>query len=404
MTFRFDEVIDRKGTHCYKWEFVLEETKAVYSDQADPARGQDRLLPLWVADMDFRSPPAVIEALVARAEQGVFGYTMPIDCYYEALTNWISRRHGWTIEPDWVVLTPGIVPALNMLIQTHVAPGEKVLIQPPVYHPFFSAIENNGAEVASNSLIYENGRYRMDFADLAQKAADPAVKMAILCSPHNPIGRVWTPDELTQFGEICMENNVLVVSDEAHGDLIYRDHTFTSFATLGDTFLQNNVICMAASKTFNLAGLRTSNIIIPDEALREQFAATTLRNGLFGASAFGLVAAEAAYNHGEPWLEAVMDYVEDNYRYMKAYFAEHLPQIKVIAPEGTYLVWVDFRGLDMDPAARKALIMEQARVYLEEGEQFGPEGEGFERFNIACPRSTLQEALHRIKTTVDNLA
>lgn len=404
MTFRFDKEISRKGTHSVKWEFVFEGTKLIYSDHADPKWGENRLLPMWVADMDFRCPPAVIEALVARAEQGIFGYSFPTDSYYEAVIDWVDRRHGWTVERDWIVLTPGIVPALNMLVQSYIAPGEKVLIQPPVYYPFFWAIENNGGEIVSNSLLYENGRYRMDFDDLAQKAADPAVKMAVLCNPHNPVGRVWRPDELTQFGEICLENDILVVSDEVYSDLIYRDYAFTSFARLGDPFRQNSIICMAASKTFNLAGLQTSNIIIPDEVRRERFARTIERNGLFFPNAFGIIAAEAAYKHGEAWLEAVMDYVADNYRFMKAYLAEHLPQLKIIPPEGTYLLWVDCCALGMDPAARKEMMMEEARVYLDEGERFGPEGEGFERFNIACPRSTLKEVLDRIKTAIDNRA
>jgi cystathionine beta-lyase len=404
MTFRFDEEISRKGTHSLKWEFVIEGTELIYSDHADPTRGKNRLLPMWVADMDFRCPPAVIEALVARAEQGIFGYSFPTDSYYEAVINWVVRRHGWPVERDWIVLTPGIVPALNMLVQSYIAPGEKVLIQPPVYYPFFWAIENNGGEVVSNSLLYENGRYRMDFDDLAQKAADPALKMAILCNPHNPVGRVWRPDELTQFGEICLENDILVVSDEVYSDLIYRDYAFTSFARLGDPFRQNSIICMAASKTFNLAGLQTSNIIIPDEVRRERFAKTLERNGVFFPNAFGIVAAEAAYKHGEAWLEAVMDYVEDNYRFMKAYLAEHLPQLKIIPPEGTYLLWVDCRALGMEPTARKEMMMEQARVHLDEGELFGPEGEGFERFNIACPRSILRDVLDRIKTAIDNRA
>ena len=404
MTYHFDEKISRKGTHSIKWEFVLEDSKLIAASQTDPRGEKARLLPMWVADMDFRSPPAVIDALVARAEHGVYGYTFPTDSYYEALQNWVARRHGWEVKRDWVLLTPGLVPALNMLVQTFVAPGEKVLIQPPVYYPFFWAVEDNGAEIVSNSLINENGRYRMNFDDLAQKASDPAVKMVILCNPHNPVGRAWTPDELTRFGEICLENDVLVVSDEIHCDLIYSDHVFTSFARLGDDFRQKSVICSSASKTFNLAGLQTSSVIISDKELREQFAATIKRNGVFLANPFGIIAAEAAYNHGEAWLAEVMAYIEDNYRFMKSYLAEHLPQLKIVHPEATYLVWVDCRELGMDRAARKQLMMEQARVNLDEGELFGPEGEGFERFNIACPRSVLEAVLDRIKTAVNSRA
>ena len=402
MTYHFDEKVSRKGTHSIKWEFVLEDSKLIAANQTGREGESAQLLPMWIADMDFRSPPAVINALVAHAEHGIYGYTFPTDSYYEALQNWVARRHGWEVKRDWVLLTPGLLPALNMLVQTFVAPGEKVLIQPPVYYPFFWAVEDNGAEIVSNSLINENGRYRMNFDDLAQKASDPAVKMVILCNPHNPVGRVWTPDELTQFGEICLENDVLVVSDEIHGDLIYSDTVFTSFAGLGDDFRQKSVICSAASKTFNLAGLQTSSIIIPDNELRDQFATTIKRNGAFLANPFGLIAAEAAYNHGETWLAEVMVYIENNYRFMKSYLAEHLPQLKIIHPQGTYLVWVDCRELGMDRAARKQLMMEQARVNLDEGELFGPEGEGFERFNIACPRSVLEVVLDRIKTAVNS--
>lgn len=401
-TFRFDEEVDRMGTHSVKWEFISEGEERSYSDRADPKYGDKRLLPLWVADMDFRSPPVVIEALIARAEHGIFGYSSPTPSYYEAVIDWAEKRYGWTVERDWITLSPGVVPALNMLIQACTKPGEKVLIQPPVYHPFFHAIENNGAEIVSNSLVYENGRYQMDFEDLERKTSDPAVKVAILCSPHNPIGRVWGREELRRFGEICLENQVLVVSDEVHCDLIYKDHTFTPFAKISDTFLQNSVTCMAASKTFNLPGLQTSNIIISDQVLREQFAQALERNGLLTNNAFGIVATEAAYNHGEAWLEAVMDTIEENYRFMSAYLAEHLPQLKIVPPEGTFLVWVDCRDLGMEPAERKQTLMEKARVYLDEGELFGPEGEDFERFNIACPRSILEQALDRLRTTIDS--
>lgn len=403
MKFGFDEEVDRMGTQCIKWEFIADGDTMVFGDHADPKHGSDRLLPMWVADMDFRCPPAVIEALTARAQQGVFGYSYPCDSYYEAVINWMARRYGRTIERDWIALTPGVVPAINMMVQSFVAPGEKVLVQQPVYYPFFDAIRNNAAEIVSNSLLYDGGHYRMDFDDLAQKAADPAVKMAILCSPHNPVGRVWTPEELTRFGEICLENDVLVVSDEIHCDLIYEGSTFTSFANINDDFAQKSIVCTAASKTFNLAGLKISNIIIPDGDLRAKLNTAIERNGLFGANAFGLVALEAAYNYGEDWLEEVMAYVEANYHFMAAYLAKYLPQLKIIRPEGTYLVWVDGRDLGLDPAARKTLMMEQARVYLDEGELFGPEGEGFERFNIACPRSILVEALERIKAAVDSV-
>ena len=290
-----------------------------------------------------------------------------------------------------------------MMVQAFLAPGQKVLVQQPVYYPFFHAIENNGGEIVSNALVFENGRYSMDFDDLAEKTADPAVTIAILCSPHNPVGRVWTAEELTRFGKTCLKNNVLIVSDEIHCDLIYDGCTFTPFAGIDETFAQQSIVCTAPSKTFNLAGLKTSNIIISNPDLRKRFARILAQNGLKNANTFGIVATEAAYNHGEAWLADTMDYIEANYRFMAAYMTEHLPQLKIIPPEGTYLVWVDCRALGLDPAARKTLLMEGARLFLDEGELFGPEGEGFERFNIACPRSILKEALERIKTVVDRL-
>jgi len=404
MRFDYDEEIDRRGTCSIKWEFLHDGDQMKYGDHSDPKHGKDRLLPMWVADMDFPAPPAVIEALKNRAEHGIFGYTMPADSYYEAVINWMARRYGYTVERDWVLLAPGVVPAVNMMVQAFLRPGEKVLVQQPVYYPFFDAIKNNGGTIVSNTLAYENGRYHMDFDDLAEKTADPAVTLAILCSPHNPVGRVWTAEELTRFGKICLENNVLIISDEIHCDLIYDGFTFTPFAGLNETFAQQSIICTAPSKTFNLAGLKTSNIIIPHPDLRKRFARILERNGLKGANAFGIVATEAAYNHGENWLTATMEYIEANYRFMADYMAEHLPRLKIIPPEGTYLVWVDCRALGLDAAARKELLMQEARLFLDEGELFGPEGEGFERFNIACPRSILKEALERIKTVVRQLS
>ncbi|MBK8934830.1 MAG: pyridoxal phosphate-dependent aminotransferase [Chloroflexi bacterium] len=403
MTFNFDAEIDRTGTHSIKWEFLFEGHKLVFGDHAQAKHGRDRLLPLWVADMDFRCPPAVIDALTERVAHGIFGYAMPSDSYYEAVINWMARRYGVVVEREWLVLTPGIVPALNMLVETLIAPGDKVLVQRPVYYPFFAAIENNGGEIVSNTLVLENGRYTIDFDDLAAKAADPAVKMAILCSPHNPVGRVWTREELTRFGEICLANDVLVISDEIHCDLIYDGVAFTSFAAINETFAQKSIICTAPSKTFNMAGLKTSNIIIQDKEIRAKLNKTLLRHGLLGGNALGLVATEAAYNHGEAWLAEVMAYIEANYHFMVAYLAEHLPQLEVIRPEGTYLVWVDCRKLGLDAAARRQLLLGEAKVFLDNGEMFGPEGEGFERFNLACPRSILAEALERIGTAVSHL-
>ncbi len=403
MTFNFDAEIDRTGTHSIKWEFLFEGHKLVFGDHAQAKHGRDRLLPMWVADMDFRCPPAVIDALTERVAHGIFGYAMPSDSYYTAVIDWMARRYGVVVQREWLVLTPGVVPALNMLVETLITPGDKVLVQRPVYYPFFAAIENNGGDIVSNTLALENGRYTIDFDDLAAKTADPAVKMAILCSPHNPIGRVWTREELTRFGEICLANDVLVIADEIHCDLIYDGVAFTSFAAINETFAQKSIICTAPSKTFNMAGLKTSNIIIQDKEIRAKFNKTLNRHGLMGGNALGIVATEAAYTHGEAWLAEAMAYIEANYHFMAAYLAEHLPQLEVIRPEGTYLVWVDCRKLGLEAAARRQLLLGEAKVFLDNGEMFGPEGEGFERFNLACPRSILAEALERIVTAVSHL-
>jgi cysteine-S-conjugate beta-lyase len=400
MTYNFDLEIDRSGTSCVKWEFLVSDDFIEFGDHAHPRLGQHRHLPLWVADMDFQCPAPVIEALEQRARQGVFGYTMPTPSYYQAVIDWMARRHHWPVDCEWMVLTPGVVPALFMLVRTFVAPGEKVLIQQPVYHQFMHAIESNGAVVVSNSLRLENGVYRMDFEDLAQKAADPAVRMAILCSPHNPVGRVWSADELREFGRICLENDVLVVSDEIHGDLILAGNQFVPYATLGEEFARHSIICTAPSKSFNLAGLKTSNVMVVDPSLREAFRTTLQRTGLYSANAFGVVATEAAYTKGEDWLAAALAYIEENFHFLAAYLEANLPQLRLIPAEGTYLAWVDCRRLNLSPKSRKELFRDKARVLLEAGENFGPEGEGFERLNLACPRSILAEALDRLAAVI----
>ena len=401
MTFDFDTEVNKFGINSNKWEFIFDEDhNATFGDHAHPKHGDERLLPLWVADMDFRCPPAVVEAVVARAQRGVFGYCSPTDSYYDTVIHWFARRYGRSIERDWIVITPGVVPAINMLIQTLTEPEDKVIIQRPVYHPFTNSVKNNGREVVSNSLVMVNGRYQMDFDDLANKAADPAVKMAILCSPHNPIARVWSAEELTRFGEICLDNDVLIIADEIHCDLLFSGVEFTSFASISERFAQNSVICTAASKTFNIAGMKLSNIVIPNEEIREKFKQTITATGLLGTNTFGVVATEAAYKFGEEWLTAVMAYVEGNYNFAQDYLAEHLPQLHLMPAEGTYLVWIDCRALEMTSEDRKHLIFDKARLYLDEGEMFGPEGGGFERINLACPRSLLEEALGRLKKVI----
>ncbi len=389
MKFNFDEVIDRRNTASVKW------------DLADELFRTEGILPMWVADMDFRSPPAVIEALHARAAHGVFGYTACMASYYEAVIGWMKKRHDWDIARDWIVPSPGVVPALSMLVQALTGPVDRVILQTPVYYPFMAAIEKNGREILRNPLTLGDGRYRMDFDGLEQAAADPRAKLIILCSPHNPVGRVWAPDELRRLGEICIRNGVLVISDEIHGDLMLRGKAHMPFASLGDELSAHSITCTAPSKTFNLPGLQTANIIIPDEGIRKAFSAVLERNGIMEPNAFGPAALEAAYRHGEEWLEQLLRYIEGNLEFLKKFLSEKIPRIKVIEPDATYLVWLDCRGLGLDRKALKRLIRSDAKVALDEGHIFGsPEGDGFERVNIACPRSVLEEGLLRIERAV----
>ena len=353
--------------------------------------------------MDFPVPVAVGEALVRRAKHPIYGYTAPTGSYYKAVTDWMKGRHGWDVSADWISITPGVVPALNLLIRAFVPAGGGVLIQPPVYYPFFRAIENNRARLIRNPLILENGRYTMDFEDLDEQTSDPHVRMAILSNPHNPVGRVWTEQELVRFGEICLKNDVLIVADEVHGDLIYTGHRFIPFAGLRFDFASNTIVCTSASKTFNMAGLQTSNIVIPDEQLRSDFRKTLNATGLYGAATFGVVATEAAYNHGEDWLEQVLAYLEDNLSFLERFVETNLAGIRVVRPEGTFLVWLDCRGLGLEREELTKLMFDRARVCLDDGFLFGDEGDGFERINIACPRSILTDALERIRKALDGL-
>ena len=392
----FDIEIDRRYTGSVKWEFAIDSEDPSQKSRTDACFGSNRVLPMWVADMDFPSPEPVIKALQKRAQHGIFGYTQPDQAYLEAVTGWMKKRHGWHVEESWIVTTQGVVPALHLLVRALTQPGDKILIQRPVYYPFFSAIEKNGCRIVSNSLVMTDGQYRMDYDDLETKAADPDVKLAILCSPHNPVGRVWTREEIQRFGHICLRNHVRVISDEIHGDLVYPGVTFSPFAVADSAFQENTVVCTAPSKTFNLAGLQTSNIFIPDTKIRQKFKESLLANGLSGLNPFGMTACRAAYEEGEPWLEDLLHYLKANLDALVNFFESEIPEIKVIHPEGTYLVWFDCRSLGLDKHQLRNLFLDQARVFLDEGNLFGPEGDGFERINIACPRSLLMEALGRI--------
>jgi len=357
---------------------------------------------MWVADMDFKVPEPVIEAVKQRAEHGIFGYTARNDSYYEAITGWMERRHNWKVDKDWICHAPGVVPALGMIVRTFTKPGDKIIIQPPVYYPFTNVVEKNERIIVPNPLKYENGKYVMDFEDLENKI-DPDVKMIIISSPHNPVGRVWTKEELAQLGEICLKNNILVVSDEIHFDLILKGHTHTPFAAISEEFAQNSIVCTAPSKTFNLAGLQTSNIIIPNKTLRDQFTNTIESLFIGMTNTFGLVATESAYRYGDEWLDQLLEYLQQNVEFLTEYINQHIPELKVVPLEGTYLVWIDCRELGLDAKELEHLMQKEAKVALDEGYIFGKSGEGFTRINIACPQSTLEEGLRRIEKAVKSI-
>ena len=390
MTYDFDTLTDRSNTNSIKWEPGV--LKRMF--------GREDLLPLWVADMDFKCPQPVIEALTERARHGIFGYSEPSEDYYEAIIDWNRRRNNWNISKEWFVYTPGVVPAVNYLIHTFSRPGDKVIIQNPVYYPFANSIRKNGRQLVDNPLVLEGSSYRMDFEDLEGKAKDPLAKILILCSPHNPVGRVWTREELTRLGEICIENDVLVISDEIHSDLILKGHTHTPFAVISEDFAENSVVCTAPSKTFNLAGLQLSNIFIPNIKLRREFRQTMERLSLTRPNTFAITAATAAYREGEEWLEQLLEYLKGTVSWVRDFIEKELPGVSLIEPEGTYLAWLDFRALEPDPKALEKLMLEKAKIALDEGYIFGRGGEGFERINLACPRSLVEKAFKAIRAAV----
>ncbi len=384
----FDERINRFDTHSVKWD----HTEAIFE--------KEDLLPMWVADMDFRAPQPVIDALTTRIQHGIFGYSMPTENTKSAIQGWLNRRHHWSIQQDWIVFTPGVVPALSAAVNTYTEKGDKVVIQSPVYYPFRDMVEKSEREVVDNPLVRKNGKYEMDFNDLETKIADPEVKMLLLCNPHNPVGRVWKKEELIKLAELCLANHVLIVSDDIHFDLIFKGYEHTLISSLSNEIAANTITCIAPSKTFNLAGMQLSTIIIPDEEKREKFNAYMGKLGLFAPSPFGITAVEAAYNHGEEWLDDLMDYLQENLSYLTTFINERLPQIDVIEPEGTYLVWLDFTKLNMSHEELEQFVQGEARLALDEGYIFGEGGKGFERINIACPQSVLQEGLERLEKAI----
>ncbi len=388
MTYDFDRKVDRQGTGSLKWEFG----KTIH--------GIDGVLPMWVADMDFEVAPPITEAIVRRAQHPVYGYTLWRDSYYEAVIDWMKRRFDWSVEKEWLVFSPGIVPAVNLAVQAFTRPGEKVIVQPPVYYPFANAVLNNGRQLVNNPLVLDGDRYRMDFEQLEQ-AIDSRTKMLILCSPHNPVGRVWTEEELTRVAEICLRHKILLVSDEIHADLVMRGHRHFPMATVAPELKDLLITCTAPSKTFNLAGLQAANIMIPNEALRERYIIASRNCGTWLGNIFGLEALEAAYRFCEDWLEQLLDYLNDNNRLLCQFVEDRLPGVGVMPLEGTYLAWMDFRPLGYEDDTLEDLLLKKGKVWLDRGRLFGGPSKGFQRINIACPRALLQEGLQRIAAVLE---
>lgn len=384
MAIDFDKVINRSNTNSLKYDFATQRGKP------------ESVLPLWVADMDFQAPACVIEALAAKSCHGIFGYSDTDSTYFEVLQGWFSRRLGWQIEPQWLVKTPGVVNALHLAITALTQPGEAVIIQQPVYYPFASAVHLTGRKLVVSQLVLQNGQYRIDFADFEAKIKAHQVKLFILCSPHNPVGRVWTQEELLRLGDICLRHNVLVIADEIHGDFVYPGHRHQVFAALSPDLQDITVTCTAPSKTFNLAGLQLANIFIPREPIRQAFRRAYAQSGMSQLGIMGIVACQAAYAGGEDWLEQLKTYLSGNLDFMRHFLTNALPQVSLVEPDGTYLVWLDFRQLGLSAKDLDHLIVHQAGLWLDEGPMFGAGGDGFQRINIACPRVTLERALNQL--------
>lgn len=381
MKYNFDEIIERKNTMSCKWDL----------------RKDDTILPMWVADMDFKTAQPVIDALTDRAQHGIYGYSIFTDELYESIIGWFKRRHHWSIDKDWLSFSPGIVFALHAFAKIFVKPGDKILMHSPVYYPFFGSAKRNGIEFVNNDLIYSNGRYEIDFEDFEKKARDPSVKMLYLSSPHNPGGRIWTRDELIHMGDICTRNGVVIVADEIHCDLILNGNEYTSFGTLPKNITDNSIICVSPSKTFNIAGLQVSCIVIKNKELKEKYNNYMKSTGYYEANVFGLEGITAAYRDGDEWLDNLIEYLNGNLKFLREYIAENLPKVKVMIPDATYLVWLDFKDLGAEPVYLHRLLKNEGKIWLDEGYLFGETGEGFERINIACPRETLRDGLERIK-------
>ena len=385
MKYDFDEIIDRRGTGSSKW------------DNVGPRVGNPDALPMWVADTDFRCPQPIVDAVLQRAAHPVYGYPFVTPDFRQATVDWVEKRHGWKMDPEWLVFATGIVPVFNTMIQALSQEGDQIIISRPVYHPFGFAIEDNHREISDNSLIYRDGRYTIDFEDLRCRAADPRARLMIISSPHNPVGRVWTPEELTEMSSICAENGVTVICDEIHSDLMLYGHRHTPMGMLGSEEMRRNVItCYAPSKTFNCAGLRGSAVVVPDPALRKLLNDRFKMNRSIQQNIFAVPALMAAYTQCEDYLEQLLPYLEKNVDFLRSYLKEKMPRIKLVEPESTYLMWLDCTDLGISGDELARFIIHECRVAVSRGDGFGQEGRNFIRLNIGCPTAVLKQGLDQI--------
>ena len=387
--YDFDKVIDRHGTNCLKFDFAKERGK----------NGDE--LSLWVADMDFQVAKPITDALQAQVNHGIYGYTEVKSDYFDIVKNWFRDNFDWEIKKGSLVKTPGVVYAIAMAVKAFTKEGEAVIIQQPVYYPFSEMIIANNRKLVNSPLVLKGGRYEIDFEDFEKKIVENNVKLFILCSPHNPVGRVWSVEELKRIGDICIKHDVVIFSDEIHADFVYEPNKHHVFASLGESYAANSVIATAPSKSFNIAGLQVSNIFIGNKKLRDAFRNEIVKSGYSQLNTMGLAAARAAYESGKEWLDEVRAYIKDNLIFFRDYLKENIGELSLIEPEGTYLVWVDFRKLGLSEKQREDLIVNKAKLWIDSGAMFGVDGEGFERFNIACPRSYLKKALDSLKKAVE---
>lgn len=387
--YNFDRIIDRKGTSCLKYDFGMKR------------KGRTDLLPMWVADMDFALPEEILADFHKRIDHGIFGYTDPDAEYFAALDRWFSVHHGYHIQPEWVTLGCGVVYGLATGVKAFTEPGDAVLIQQPVYYPFREVIEDNGRKFVNSQLHYENGKYTIDFTDFEQKIVDNQVKVFLLCSPHNPAGRVWTKEELTRLGDICLKHRVIILDDEIHCDFVYAPHHFTSFLALDEKYRDNLVVFNSPSKTFNVAGLQPGNIIIPNKELRRRYRKANAAAGYSQGSIMGQVAVKSCYTKGDAWVKELVEYIAGNIAWVRDFVKENFPKATFVEPEGTYLVWIDFSGYGLSDEELEHLVVDEAKLWLDSGKIFGPATSQFERFNMACPRATVEKAFHQLKDALE---